>query len=87
MGNNKSEHYYGDVRLLGKRNQNYPAQSGTNCPIPFNLIWESSSDLLRKITPPLWLQIATKPFSPDTIQWFRKACQSGTLAREFCECE
>ena len=35
------------------------------------------------------MQIATKQFSPDTIEWFRKACESGhlsrrALAREFC---
>jgi len=38
------------------------------------------------------VQIATKQFSPDTIQWFPKACESGTLscralAHEFCERE
>jgi len=35
------------------------------------------------------MQIATKQVSPDTIEWFRKACESGdrsrrALAREFC---
>ncbi len=36
--------------------------------------------------------MGTKHFSPDTIAWFRQACESGTLsrralAREFCERE
>ncbi|MCY4313377.1 MAG: hypothetical protein OXD44_06745 [Gammaproteobacteria bacterium] len=35
------------------------------------------------------MRISTKHFSPDTIEWFRKACESGdlsrqALAREFC---
>jgi len=38
------------------------------------------------------MQIAAKQFSPDTIEWFRKACESGSLsrralAREFCQRE